>query len=984
MAPYPHSLYVPRKISISLILLLAMLSLIACGSGDGNGPTPATTERETTIGPAGGIVRSNDEKAEINIPAGALSEDTHITVIIASVSIAGSIGNIYSIGPDGTMFNQPATISISYDESLLSDHSESDLRLATITNNQWVVLNNSTVDIVNNIINGTTQHLSFFSIITLTDVAEDNPQPGDSDRDTDGTPDRQDPQPDNPESPHPTDRPGCEQNKLGCSDKDGDGVPDYQDPQPDNPESPHPTDRPGCEQNKLGCSDKDGDGVPDYQDPPPDNPEPLDIVLPTPDPDPCDIFDVPCESAFIDPVIVFTTGGIEGLSTEVWDANGIMFSLSWVRGENLVDLIITLPGQEPLRYLQLDSGLPSFAIANLVGAAIALLNGSPNIAAPSMFLRDAARIAAPRNTAGCDGPWGIFRPRVDNSNRGRCCDTHDVCIHENCQGPHNSGDVLECAKKGNDFLVCEQSCEESSLADDCFAFCIDRFPPCSDECLECHREVIECFESPDDPGPSQCTVFEDCEKPQQCIIGEIIITDPCTCVENGVEPVNPCTDPNREGSNWGDPHLVTFDRLAYDFQAVGEFILVMSLNDSFEVQTRSKSWRGSRLVSVNTAVAMNVEGDRVAFYTGRDPFIYINGVGTTLSVGLITLPNGGQLTFSGNVYTVTWPDNSQVQVTNQGSYLNLKVLVSDGRRGQLVGLLGNLDGDMNNDLITRDGVTLSTRPSFNELYKQYGESWRISQEESLFDYFDAGENTGTHTDRTFPSGFATTAMLPADVRQQAEQVCRNAGVIDPVLLEACILDVGITNDLSFAEFPANVTPPEESIELQDISPILLDEDFEDGVLDGRITIETRSVPLVPDASGGAGIKSIPHLGSAKAFGFGRSSCPASCFSSYTSTLKVTLDEPTFVAAISFRYMELFHNWGSNGTIFIDGVSLTGGRDFEGIPSNSGQADTTFTEGVFPVNRVVTVIELRVVDITNLSEIYIDDLQIFTADVAQQP
>jgi hypothetical protein len=627
---------------------------------------------------------------------------------------------------------------------------------------------------------------------------------------------------------------------------------------------------------------------------------------------------------------------------------------------------------------------------------------------------------------------------------------------------------------------------------------------------------------------------------------------------------------------WGDPHLITFDRLAYDFQAVGEFLFVHSRDDSFQIQTRMQPWRHFRVVSVISAVAMQVAADRIGIYVGRTPALYLNGVPTALDNGTITLPHGGRLIVQAGRYTVIWPDGSQVRVSHIGMYLNLQVLLPATRQGRVAGLLGNLDGEPGNDLITRDGVPVSIRPSFEELYTQYGESWRIRQEESLFDY-SAGETTATYTDRTFPTGFVTTAILPEDIRRQAEQRCREAGVIDPVLLEACILDVGLTGDTSFAELPENVTPPEERVVPQDgwtddfesdaagtfpspdwhpsgngavggrieavdenqvlklagqrggcwtalahraievpttaftiefdvyntvqgapgchfdeaavefntaptwrspiggprlafhksgiisgiatsmtwvpqqwyhvrmdyqveggekitdvfinhqfagqvrgsfnpatdgaiayvslvggdaeswfdnvtittlkpaaDSPILLDEDFEDGVLDARITIETRSVPLVPDSSGGAGIKDIPHLGSAKAFGFGRSSCPANCFSSYTSTLKITLDEPTFVTAISFRYMELFDNWGSNGTIFIDGVSLTGGRDFEGIPSNSRQADTTFAEGVFPVNRVVTVIELRVIDITNLSEIYIDDLQIFTADVAQQP
>jgi hypothetical protein len=47
------------------------------------------------------------------------------------------MGTAYEIGPDGTTFNQPVTISVTYDEaSLTSGVKESDLKLGTVTNNQ--------------------------------------------------------------------------------------------------------------------------------------------------------------------------------------------------------------------------------------------------------------------------------------------------------------------------------------------------------------------------------------------------------------------------------------------------------------------------------------------------------------------------------------------------------------------------------------------------------------------------------------------------------------------------------------------------------------------------------------------------------------------------------------------------------------------------------------------------------------------------------
>jgi hypothetical protein len=75
-------------------------------------------------------------------------------------------------------------------------------------------------------------------------------------------------------------------------------------------------------------------------------------------------------------------------------------------------------------------------------------------------------------------------------------------------------------------------------------------------------------------------------------------------------------------------------------------------------------------------------------------------------------------------------------------------------------------------------------------------------------------------------------------------------------------------------------------------------------------------------------------------------------------------------------MEWFDNWGSTGLVYVDGVSLTNETfDFGREPQNDRASDTTFRTRTFTIDRLVSTIELRVADITNLSEIYIDDIVI---------
>jgi len=266
------------------------------------------------------------------------------------------------------------------------------------------------------------------------------------------------------------------------------------------------------------------------------------------------------------------------------------------------------------------------------------------------------------------------------------------------------------------------------------------------------------------------------------------------------------------GDSWGDPHLVTFDRLAYDFQAVGEFVLVQAHDDGLNVQTRTASWRGSRVVSVNTAVAMDVAGDRVGLYVLPGLSVLVNGSPVDASEP-IQLPRGGRLEIDAGDYLITWPDGNQARVRPRSTYLNVKVLLMGARRAQMEGLLGNFDGVAGNDLVARGtDAPLGTSLSYEQLYREYGDSWRITQDESLFDYED-GATTETYTDRSFPAAIVTTESLPPDARAAAEQTCRNAGVTDPILVEACVLDVALTKDALFAEGLSDIRPPSEPIDV---------------------------------------------------------------------------------------------------------------------------------------------------------------------------
>jgi hypothetical protein len=248
----------------------------------------------------------------------------------------------------------------------------------------------------------------------------------------------------------------------------------------------------------------------------------------------------------------------------------------------------------------------------------------------------------------------------------------------------------------------------------------------------------------------------------------------------------------------GDPHLKTFDDRPYDFQMVGEFVLTQAPGGDLAVQGRTSPLNGIRTVSLFSAVAAKVAGDRVGLY--RVPAgltIHIGGSAADVPVGVRKLPRGGEVEpFGSGEVEVRWPDGSALEVAAVGAAsLRVTLHLADARRGKVEGIFGNFDGRREGDRVIRGGAAIEETPSFETLYRRFGDSWRVRQDESLFDYAP-GQSTETFTDRTFPDKPVAAKDLPN--RATAEAICRRAGVSDPTALEDCILDVGLTGEVAFA------------------------------------------------------------------------------------------------------------------------------------------------------------------------------------------
>lgn len=292
--------------------------------------------------------------------------------------------------------------------------------------------------------------------------------------------------------------------------------------------------------------------------------------------------------------------------------------------------------------------------------------------------------------------------------------------------------------------------------------------------------------------------------------------DGCTCNS----PLKRC----HPGGGWGDPHLTTFDGLAYDFQGAGEFVVVEGTGgNDFMVQGRQQPWGGSSTrVTVTTGVAAKIGAHRVAIYADRQPTLWIDGNPTTLGGNRIAGLSGGGMVYrraGATNYVLSWPSGERlVADVVFPHYINVQILLPAAVNGKVHGLYGNFNGDRRDDFTLRDGTQLPQPLSFAEMYGFFAESWRLDQAESLFDYLP-GESTDSFTIHGFPSTPAYVTMLPAAARAMAQAACAAVGALNPALLEGCILDVATTGETDFAAAAAGVEAQNGGVDVAAPEPV---------------------------------------------------------------------------------------------------------------------------------------------------------------------
>ncbi len=244
----------------------------------------------------------------------------------------------------------------------------------------------------------------------------------------------------------------------------------------------------------------------------------------------------------------------------------------------------------------------------------------------------------------------------------------------------------------------------------------------------------------------------------------------------------------------GDTHLKTFSGLYYDFQASGDFLLA-SAGPDFVVQARQASgaptWPNA---SLNKGIATQMGKTRVALYV-EPARLVIDGRANDLADGkTLELPDGVQVSRQGNTYVISDEKGDSVRAVLNSVWIDAHVGLGHTPQPQARGLLGNPNGNVN-QLVAANGAVLSEPVSFTDLYRSYGDSWRVQLNESLFT-----EET------TIKPGIPDKLFYASHLRHlnpqeyaRARKICMAAGVKTQALLDACTIDNAVLKDETAAK-----------------------------------------------------------------------------------------------------------------------------------------------------------------------------------------
>uniref|UniRef100_A0AC35EXF5 Uncharacterized protein n=1 Tax=Panagrolaimus sp. PS1159 TaxID=55785 RepID=A0AC35EXF5_9BILA len=281
-----------------------------------------------------------------------------------------------------------------------------------------------------------------------------------------------------------------------------------------------------------------------------------------------------------------------------------------------------------------------------------------------------------------------------------------------------------------------------------------------------------------------------CYKQDEGICGRYIDKRPC---DSGVNYISPGI-----ALGIGDPHFHTFDNLFYTFNGFGEFwILENSTSQPLAIQARMETLNlaseKATIFSGFVFSAPNSPKIQIQKSLIRIVDIFIDGQQLD-----ITSPNSLKQ-FSINDWQLNVAeDYSEIQIgTNLGftfkitsfkGAFGILATASPEWKSKTAGLFGNFNGNKSDDLTNKNGTILDPNSSLQEIHENFGLSWAVTPQTSLFTYF-GGKNFADFNNLNFTPTFSFNTSA---VSNSVQDICKNDW--------SCLFDYFYTSNLGLANF----------------------------------------------------------------------------------------------------------------------------------------------------------------------------------------
>ncbi|KAK0067662.1 fibrillin-3, partial [Biomphalaria pfeifferi] len=259
------------------------------------------------------------------------------------------------------------------------------------------------------------------------------------------------------------------------------------------------------------------------------------------------------------------------------------------------------------------------------------------------------------------------------------------------------------------------------------------------------------------------------------------------------------------GSALGDPHIRTLDGRGYTMNGLGEFILLLIKDLSFIFQARTKqalSAAGNATKATVFSAFAAQEGDNATFQVELNA----DGDGMIITSCRADLTkdfydderyNGSNLVTEVTIsrkegsnktsVVARFPSGVSIEAYVVQNYMEFSIDVPISYKEKTSGLLGNYNGNPDDDFVLPNGTILSNSSTERQIFEQFARRWIVTTTNTVFKYKE-GENATTYQNFKFEPLYLEEANQT--LVKQAEDICKDNA--------ACIFDYVATGNKDFA------------------------------------------------------------------------------------------------------------------------------------------------------------------------------------------